>query len=72
MARGHSVRVILEWTESDRAGMLDQLNAARSAMMGGIKEGEIWGMRINGRFFGCKRNKDSIRIYQQAYNETIP
>lgn len=63
------MRIILEWVE-DRESMLDQLNAARSALAGSIREREVWGFRINGSFFGVKRNKDSVRVYPQK--ETNP
>lgn len=59
------MRVILEWTE-DRDGMIDQINAAQMAVSSIMFEGEIFGVRVNGSYFGVKRNKGSVRVYPQS------
>lgn len=59
---GEVERIIID----AKAGNLSlQVAAAHAAMNAGIAEGEILGMRKDGKYFGIKRNKTSIRVYPQ-------
>lgn len=49
----------------DAGNLLEQAKAAHFAINEGIKPGQLWGMRVDGRHFGVKRNKTTIRVYPQ-------
>lgn len=60
---GDIERIIID---AKAGNLVLQVTAAHAAMNAGIAEGEIIGMRKDGKYFGVKRNKTSIRVYPQA------
>lgn len=60
------MRLILDMDSME--SLHDQVSLAKTAMAGGIKEGEMWGAQTEGKLFGIKRNKGSIRVYPQQVN----
>lgn len=59
---GKIERIIID---AKAGNLVLQVTAAHAAMNAGITEGEIIGMRKDGKYFGVKRNKTSIRVYPQ-------
>lgn len=48
-----------------RGDLVLQVQAAHAAITNGLGEGEIVGVRRDGKYFGIKRNKASVRVYPQ-------
>lgn len=59
---GDVERIIID---AKAGNLILQVQAAHAAMTAGIEEGAIFGLRKDGKFFGVKRNKTSIRVYPQ-------
>jgi hypothetical protein len=48
-----------------RGDLVLQVQAAHAAITNGLSEGEIVGVRRDGKYFGIKCNKSSVRVYPQ-------
>jgi len=59
------VRLILEYLPEDHNRMVDQFVIASVAANSDMKIGDIVGHKIVDRYYGVRRNKDSIRVYPQ-------
>ncbi|TJU85614.1 MAG: hypothetical protein E5Y10_24655 [Mesorhizobium sp.] len=59
---GEIERIIID---AKAGNLILQVQAAHAAMTAGIEEGAIYGLRKDGKYFGVKRNKTSIRVYPQ-------
>jgi hypothetical protein len=56
------MKIILD---ADKGDLILQVRAAKSGLKT-LKEGQVSGIAFEGgKFFGLKRNKDSIRVYPQ-------
>lgn len=53
-----------------RGDLVLQVQAAHAAITNGLSEGDIIGVRRDGKYFGIKCNKGSVRVYQQPLPET--
>ena len=59
---GEIKRIIIDATAGN---LILQVEAAHAAITAGIEEGALFGLGKNGKFFGVKRNKFSVRVYPQ-------
>lgn len=70
MAGGYGEAVVSEIEriiiDAKAGNLVLQVQAAHAAMTAGIEEGAIFGLRRDGKFFGVKRNKTSLRVYPQG------
>lgn len=58
------LKIIIE--HGDWLDMISQLRAAQASIESNIKPGDIHGIGFSdGTYYGIKRNKGSIRVYQQ-------